>query len=334
MSPYPDHAEGGPSWWNASAEGGVGLPLDWTVLRAWGHAPPRATTRGAGSRSAPGWQEFHDGNLAGEAIVHQDTAAVGAAVARQVQVARSTGDLGRWDPRWSRFVANNVGAWMHVERNLGRGLFAEANRRSPTPAHRNAIALNSMHRIRFGQNLALLLHTLAEEVPHFEGGAHVRVWQHDPAWAGVRRVTEQLAAVTDWAEAVFVANIVFEPLVGELFRNHLVQQACLRNGDNITSTVLRTGQRCYAGRDLRYTTTMFGQLAADREFAMHNLALMDLWLAVWVPPCLDAARQLQTLWSQPPVAPPRFEDGLDRARTRLALVLTDLGLDRPEELNR
>jgi propane monooxygenase small subunit len=49
---------------------------------------------------------------------------------------------------------------------------------------------------------------------------------------------------------------------------------------------------------------------------------------------LDAARTLQPLWSQPDAKPPRFEDGLDRAKTRFAETLTTLGLDIPKELAR
>ena len=117
------------------------------------------------------------------------------------------------------FVARNVGAWMHVEHGLGLYLFANANRRAPTNMHNNAISVNSMHRIRFAQDLALYNLTLSEEIAGFDGAAHIETWNNDPAWQGVRRVAEQLTAIDDWAEAIFAANVVFEPLVGELFRS-------------------------------------------------------------------------------------------------------------------
>ena len=62
---------------------------------------------------------------------------------------------------------------------------------------------------------------------------------------------------------------------------------------------------------------MFELLTNDREFADHNKAIMQGWLSVWVPRCIEAARALQPLWSQPDAKPPRFEDGLDRVQEPL-----------------
>jgi propane monooxygenase small subunit len=52
-----------------------------------------------------------------------------------------------------------------------------------------------------------------------------------------------------------------------------------------------------------------------------------------VPRAIEAARKLQPLWSQPDARPPRFEDGLDAAKSRFAGILADLRLDTPKELN-
>jgi propane monooxygenase small subunit len=145
-------------------------------------------------------------------------------------------------------------------------------------------------------------------------------------------VAEQLTAIGDWAEAVFAANVVFEPLVGELFRSGLVQQASPRNGDFVTPTVVGAGEHDYAERDLRYTIAMFEPLVSDKEFADHNTALMDQWLSTWTGRCLTAARELQPIWSLPDSKPPRFEDGLDRAKGRFSGILRDLGLNDPKEL--
>ena len=41
---------------------------------------------------------------------------------------------------------------------------------------------------------------------------------------------------------------------------------------------------------------------------------------------------MQPLWSQPDAKPPRFEDSLDRAKNRFAGIVSDLGLETPEEL--
>jgi propane monooxygenase small subunit len=131
---------------------------------------------------------------------------------------------------------------------------------------------------------------------------------------------------------IFATNVVFEPLIGELFRSNLVQQAAAGNGDFVTPTVMGAGEYDYAQRDLRWTQACFGPLVQDREFSAHNKELMQGWLAKWVPQCLEAARAMQPLWSQPDAKPPRFEDALDRAKNRFAGILSDLGLETPKEL--
>jgi propane monooxygenase small subunit len=251
---------------------------------------------------------------------------------QNVETARQTKAFEQWNANWKDFVAQHVGAWMHVEHGLGLYVFANANRRAPTNMHNNAISVNSMHRIRFAQDLALYNLTLTEEVPGFDGSAHLEAWNSDPAWQGVRETAEQLTGIWDWAEAVFAGNVVFEPLVGELFRSHLVQQIAPRNGDFVTPTVVGAAEYDFAERDLRYTMAMFELLSSDREFADHNKGIMQGWLSDWVPRALGAARTLQPIWSQPDAKPPRFEDGLDRAKSRFSGILSDLGLETPKEL--
>ncbi len=232
---------------------------------------------------AHGWHEFRDPNEEWELTFYRYNSNVVRQINANVETARQTKAFEQWNRNWVTFVERNVGAWMHVEHGLGLYVFANANRRAPTNMHNNAISVNSMHRIRFAQDLALYNLTLSEEIEGFDGAAHVETWNEDPAWQGVRRVAEQLTCVDDWAEAIFAANVVFEPLVGELFRSHLVQQASPGNGDFVTPTVVGAGEYDYAERDLRYTKAMFELLTNDKEFADHNLGILDQWLSIWVP---------------------------------------------------
>ena len=105
---------------------------------------------------------------------------------QNVDVARQSKAFDQWNQNWVRFVERNVGAWMHVDHGLGLYLYANANRRAPTNMHNNAISVNSMHRIRSAQDLALYNLTLTEEIEGFDGSAHLEAWNNDPAWQGVR----------------------------------------------------------------------------------------------------------------------------------------------------
>ncbi|MEU3269659.1 toluene hydroxylase [Saccharomonospora sp. NPDC006951] len=326
-------------WLYAFADGRGGYPLEWTALKAWGSDLPEPV-RGPGSGGkgypwpAHGWHEFRDPNEEWELTLYRYNANVVRQLNQNVDAARQSKAFEQWNRNWVRFVAQHIGAWMHVDHGLGLYLFSNANRRAPTNMHNNAIAVNGMHRIRAAQDLALYNLTLSEEIGDFDGTAHSTTWDEDPAWQGVRDVAERLTAIDDWCEAVFAANVVFEPLVGELFRSSLVQQAAPANGDFVTPTLIGAEEYDYSERDLRYTRAMFELLVNDKEFAAHNTATLRAWLGEWVPRCLTAARTLQPLWSQPDAKPPRFEDGLDRARSRFGGILSDLDLPLPKELGR
>ena len=324
-------------WLYGFSDGRGGYPLDWTALKAWGSdrpEPERYPGSGGSGYDWPahGWHEFRDPNEEWELTLYRYNANVVRQINANIDTARETKAFEQWNRNWVTFVERNIGAWMHVEHGLGLYLFANANRRAPTNMHNNAISVNSMHRIRFAQDLALYNLTLSEEIDGFDGAAHIETWNSDPAWQGVREVAEQLTAIDDWCEAIFAANVVFEPLVGELFRSHLVQQAAPGNGDFVTPTIVGAGEYDYAQRDLRYTIPMFELLTNDREFADHNKALLDQWLQAWVPRAISAARTLQPLWSQPDFKPPRFEDGLDKAKSRFSGILSQLSLGEPKEL--
>jgi propane 2-monooxygenase small subunit len=324
-------------WLYGFADGRGGYPLEWTALKAWGSdRPVPERYPGSGGKGYPwpahGWHEFRDPNEEWELTLYRYNANVVRQINQNVETARQTKAFEQWNRNWVQFVERHVGAWMHVEQGLGLYLFANANRRGPTNMHNTAISVNSMHRIRFAQDLALYNLTLSEEIEDFDGEAHIDTWNNDPVWQGVRRVAEQLTAIDDWAEAIFAANVVFEPLVGELFRSGLVQQAAPRNGDFVTPTVVGAGEYDYAQRDLIYTIAMFEPRVTDKEFAEHNTAIMQGWLKEWVPRCITASRELQPLWSQPDHKPPRFEDSLAQAKRRFSAVLSDLRLTDPEEL--
>ena len=328
-------------WIYGFADGSRGYPLTWTKLKAWGvdePEPVRGVGTGGGGKDlvwpAHGWHEFRDPNEEWEMTLYRYGANVVRQVNQNIDNAREVKAFEQWNPNWVHFVAAHVGAWMHVEHVLGLYVFSHANRSGPTNMHNTAIAVNGMHKIRFAQDLALYNLTLTEEVDGFDGTAHLDAWNSDPIWQTTRRVVEGLTAIEDdWGESVFAANIVFEPLVGELFRSGLVQQCAAGNGDYVTPTVVGAGEFDYARRDLRMSIALFEPRVSDREFAEHNKEIMNGWLAKWVPQCLEAARALQPLWSQPDFKPPRFEDALDRAKNRFTGILSELGLEAPKELN-
>jgi propane monooxygenase small subunit len=196
----------------------------------------------------------------------------------------------------------------------------------------NALSVASAHKLRFGQDIILYNLELSDEVEGFDGEAHKDVWINDPVWQGVRENVEKLTAIRDWAEAFFVATIVFEPLVGELFRSEFVMQVAALQGDFVTPTLMGAGESDTA-RDLRVSRRLFAMLSNDAQHGEENRATMQSWLEQWTPVSIAAARTLQPIWSQPGEKVIRFEESLEHSRRRYEELLADLGLD-PKELDR
>jgi propane monooxygenase small subunit len=159
------------------------------------------------------------------------------------------------------------------------------------------------------------------------------VWQSAPEWQPTREVVERLTAVGDWCELLFATNIVFEQLVGQLFRSELVMQIAARNGDYITPTIVGTGENDY-DRDLGYTRALFRILTRDEKFGESNKALFADWMSIWVPRCLDAARALQPLWSQPAEKVVTFATSLGHTENQFTTLLDSIDLETPKELDK
>jgi propane monooxygenase small subunit len=73
-------------------------------------------------------------------------------------------------------------------------------------------------------------------------------------------------------------------------------------------------------------------LAADPEHGASNRGIMESWLSTYAPQAIEAARNLQPIWSQPSEKVVRFEDSLDRSRERFDGLTSEIGLTAPKEV--
>jgi len=300
-------------WIYGFANGPGGYPKDWTKL------------------VSADWHQFRDPNEEWEKTIFRNNSAVVRQISLSLENAKRAKAYSQWNGAWVHFIERNVGAWMHAEQGLGMHVFTAAQRSAPTNMINNAMAVNAAHKLRFAQDLALYNLDLSESDIGFDGSVHREVWHNDPLWQGVRENAERLTAVGDWGEALFATNIVFESLVGVLFRSDLLMQISARNGDYITPTIVGTGEHDY-NRDLAYTRSLFAMLTRDEQHGTANKAVMNEWMSTWVPMSLHAAHELQPIWSQPHEKAVTFADSLESAKGTFRSVLSDLGLDVPKEL--
>lgn len=299
-------------WVYGFARGPGGFPEEWTKIKS------------------SDWHAFRDPNEEWEQTIYRNNANAVRQISQNLANAKVGHAYASWSNGWTKVVERHISAWMHAEHGLGMHVFLPAQRDAPTNMINNAISVNSMHKLRFAQDLVLYNLEISDEIAGFEGAAHKAVWMSDPCWQGVRENVERLTAVRDWAEAVFATNYVFEPLVGELFRSQFVMQVAAPNGDYVTPTLMGVGENDYE-RDRSYSRVLYKLFAEDAKHGKANKTLMEKWLAEWVPKSTDAARRLQPIWSQAPEKPVRFEDSLAGATKRMRGYLDELGLKAPKE---
>ena len=185
-------------WLYGFSDGRGGYPLDWTALKAWGSDRPEPERfPGSGGKGydwpAHGWHEFRDPNEEWELTFYRYNANVVRQLNQNVENAQQAKAFDQWNRNWVRLRGAQPRR-LDARRPRPRASTCSRtrNRRAPTNMHNNAISVNSMHRIRAAQDLALYNLTLTEEIDGFDGTAHLETWNDDPAWQGVREVAEQL----------------------------------------------------------------------------------------------------------------------------------------------
>ena len=294
-------------WIYGFADGTGGYPLEWTKLKS------------------SNWHLFLDPNEEWEQTIYRNNANVVRQISQNIANAKAANTFESWNRGWVTVVERHVSAWAHAEHGIGMHVYLPAQRDAPTNMINNALSVASAHKLRFGQDLILYNLELSEQVEGFDGAAHKDAWINDPVWQGVRENVEQLTAIRDWAEAFFASAVVFEPLVGELFRSEFVMQMAAMQGDFVTPTLMGAGESDTA-RDLRVARGLFGMLSNDSEHGEANRATMQGWLKQWAPVGVRAARMLQPIWSQPGEKVIRFEDSFEHAGRRFEDIVAELNL--------
>jgi propane 2-monooxygenase small subunit len=300
-------------WVYAFANGDAGYPEKWTELKS------------------SNWHEFLDPNEEWEQTIYRNNAAVVRQISQNIEHGRTAHVFDSLDPAWVKVLERHVFAWAHAEHGIGMHVYTPAQRDAPTNMINNAMAVGAAHKLRFAQDLILYNLTLSDEVDGFDGSLHRKTWQEDPIWQPTREFVERLTGSRDWGEQWFATSIVFEPLLGELFRSGFVMQVAALHGDFVTPTVMGAGESD-AARDQRGPRSLYRMLADDDVHGEENRELMQGWLAKWSEAAVAAARQLQPIWSQISEKVVRFEDSLEHSRGRLESLVGDIGLKTPKEV--
>jgi propane monooxygenase small subunit len=96
--------------------------------------------------------------------------------------------------------------------------------------------------------------------------------------------------------------------------------------DYISPSIVSAAEGDYE-RNLANTVELFSILTQDQTHGEHNRKLLVSWAETNGKLALDAASQLQPIWSQPRVKVVQFNDALDQAKNRFRAIAAEIGFD-------
>ena len=298
------------------------LLQDWIISFADG--TPTYSESWTAAKSSD-WHRFRAIDQEWERTHYQRQSTIVGMIANVVENGRRSGAVKRFDKAWVKILQDHVGAWKHAEFGLGMATM-QAQRYGYTQMINNAILTNSSYKLRFAQDLTLYLGEIGMDLEGFDQDAGKSHWLDDPVWQGVRRGIETIGGSSDYLEQYFATNIVFEPLVGELFRSGFVMQVAASQNDFMTPAVVSAAEGDYE-RNLANTIELFRMLIQDEQHGEANRALFNGWLGKHSEVAVEAAHQLQPIWSQPRVKIAQFVEAVEHSRHRLRAIGSEIGLD-------
>jgi propane monooxygenase small subunit len=275
------------------------------------------------------WHAFRAPDQEWERTHYQRQSRIEAMVQAVIANGRKSGAPTTYDKAWVKILQNHLGAWKHAEFGLGTSLM-QAQRYGYTQMINNATLTNSSYKLRLAQDITLYLAEIGMDIAGFDDEAGKRVWLEDKGWQGTREAIESIMGATDYLEQYFATNIVFEPLVGELFRSGFLMQVASSNRDFITPSVISAAEADYE-RNLANAIDLFHTLVTDADHAAHNMKLFQGWVDKHVALANKAAAGLQPIWSQPHSKPIQYVDSRALSVERTKTILGELGLDLPKE---
>jgi propane monooxygenase small subunit len=241
------------------------LIQDWIISFADGKG---AYVKDNTAAQSSNWHAFRAPDQEWERTHYQRQSKIETMVQSVIANARKSGAPASFDKVWQKILQTHLGAWKHAEFGLGTSLM-QAQRYGYTQMINNATLTNSSYKLRLAQDITLYLAEIGMDIQGWDEAAGKTAWLEDPAWQGTREAVETIMGTEDYLEQYFAINIVFEPLVGELFRSGFLMRVAAANNDFITPPVISAAEADYE-RNLANTIDLVYLLAHDEKHAEHN----------------------------------------------------------------
>ena len=303
------------------------LLQDWIISFADG--TPTYSESWTAAKSSD-WHAYRAVDEEWERTHYQRQSTICGMIAQAVENGRRSGAPARIDKVWVKVLEKHLGAYKHAEFGLATSLM-QAQRYGYTQMVNSTILTNSSYKMRFAQDLTLYLGDIGQDITGFDSEIGKKHWLEDPMWQPTRLLIETIGGATDYMEQYFATNIVFEPMVGELFRSGFIMQAAASQNDFMTPTVVSSAEGDYQ-RNLANTIELVHMLVSDPAHAKHNTELFNSWLSKYGDLAVNAAKNLQPIWSMPHNKVVQFSDAYANAVARMQNIATQVGLKLPKSI--
>lgn len=297
------------------------LLQDWII--SFGDGTPTYSKDWTKLRSSD-WHAFRAPDQEWERTHYQRQSTICGMIKNVIDNARRAGAPTRFDKAWVKVLQDHLGAFKHAEYGLGTALM-RAQRYGYTQMVNNAILTNASYKLRLAQDLTLYLGEIALDIDGFDVEAGKRNWLENPVWQKARELVESARGAEDFLEQYFIVNVLFEPLVGELFRSGFIMQVAAAQNDYSTPAVVSAAEADYE-RNLANTVELFALLVRDPHQGEANRQLLHGWFDKYSSIATQAALDLQPIWSQPRVKAAQFADAYGAAMNRLQAIAGEIGI--------
>lgn len=305
------------------------LLQDWII--SFSDGTPTYSENWTEARSSD-WHQYRSIDEEWERTHYQRQSTIVGMISQAVENARRSGAPARVDKTWVKVLEKHLGAYKHAEFGMGTALM-HAQRYGYTQMINSTILTNASYKLRFAQDLTLYLGDVGVDILGFDAEIGKTHWLEDPIWQPTRQLVETIGGATDYLEKYFAVNIVFEPMIGELFRSGFFMQAAAAQNDFLTPTVVSSAE-CDYQRNLANAVELLHMLASDAEHSAHNVALFNGWLTSYGDLAVHAAKNLQPIWSLPYTKVAQFEGAYASAVERMQTIASQLGLQLPASISR
>lgn len=285
-----------------------------------------AYDKGATAMKSANWHAFRAPDQEWERTHYQRQSRIETMVQSVIQNARRSGAPAAFDKTWTKVLMTQLGAWKHAEFGLGTSLM-QAQRYGYTQMINNATLTNSSYKLRLAQDITLYLAEIGMDIDGWDDEAGKRAWMEDGIWQGAREAVETIMGSSDYVEQYLATNLVFEPLVGELFRSGFLMQVAAANADFVTPPVISAAEADYE-RNLANAIDFAWLLVNDEQNGDANRKLLQGWISRHGDLADKASAGLRPIWSMPHSKPLSYDDARATSVERLGKILGELGLSR------